>query len=447
MAIIVKTNTVPLFSGEFYGQASITYTTNTSNRTLTVRVDGLRAYCKYGWNFTTHCEVRISSSSNSSGAVTKTGDIAKSGSRNYKGWLPKSGYDTKFTISKSFSFNNDGSVPPVWIYLRMYNDSIEWLSQGRYVKLNVTANTDIKSQISPIGPAIPPKPSSCTITCTSFTATTITYSISTGSTATNYRVYLDGSLTSATSRTGTLSVSSRTHTIRAEARNGASDWTGSNTVSVDCTRPSIYNARITPTSSNTGTLSFTSNYRVNYNLGGTNLGTVNANSNPNKSVSLNSNTLRSYTLNVQRADNTAITNSTTISNVDTRLATIQLSYKISGTTFTLTATASAACYNWYYVLDGVSYFISSSSTSSVTATISNLTVNKQYSLYVYATRSSSGLRSTSNTVYPKATGSSRIWTGNSYSSCVVYICTNPSRNTWTMAIPYVWDNGGWKICI
>lgn len=298
-------------------------------------------------------------------------------------------------------------------------------------------------------PNIAPSPTNVTISCTGFTSNSINWKVTTGSTATDCRVYLDNSLhttkgMSGTSVFGTMSsVKSTTHTIRAECKNSNSNWVGSNTVVVDCTIPPIYNAKISPNSSTTGTLSFTSSYNVQYYLDNNYLGTVNRNTNPNKSVSLKNNSLSNYTLKIARTDNTAITNSTTISNVDSRVPRITVSYNIIGTTCTVTATADSTCNNWYYTLDGVRYNLPSGSRSSITFTIENMIVNHTYKLIVYATRTSSGLQGSSTPVYPEPKGCIRIFDGGNSKAASVYIWI-PSRG-WVAAIPYVWDDGEWKM--
>lgn len=299
-------------------------------------------------------------------------------------------------------------------------------------------------------PNIAPSPTSVTISCTSFTATKISWKVTTGSTATDCRVYLDGSLNSTNSMSGNSasgtisSVTSTVHTLRAEAKNNNSSWVGSNTITVDCTIPSIYNARITPSSSTKGVLSFTSDYNINYSLDGTSLGSVNADVNPNKTVTLSNNQLASYTLSIARRDNTSITNSTIINNVDTRVPIITLSYKVNGTSCTFTATSNTTCNNWYYTLDGAATSITNTSTTSVSGTINNLQVNKTYTLIVYATKVSNNLQGVSNSVYPKATGCARIFDNNTSKVASIYIWVN---GKWVPAIPYIWDNGVWKLCV
>lgn len=344
----------------------------------------------------------------------------------------------------TFTFNPAASVPA--------NGSASILIQtpsgGKVMGFNGKSITITYQNI----PNIAPAPTSVTISCTSFTATSINWRVSTGSAATECRVYLDGSLNSTksmsgNSATGTMSsVRSTTHTLRAEARNRNSGWVGSNTITVDCTIPSIYNARITPTSTATGTLSFTSNYNVNYSLENVSLGTVNRNVNPNRPVNLKNNSLANYTLKIARTDNTVITNSTVITNVDARGPVITLSYTVTGTTCSVTATADSTCRDWTYSLDGTSYSISAGSTNRVTFTINNMTVNHRYTLIVYATRVSSGLRGSSSPVYPEPKGCVRIFDNNGNGSAASVYIYVASRGSWVQAIPYVWQDGyGWRM--
>ena len=451
MAIIVKTESVPLFKGEFYGQAQVSYTTDTTARTFTVKIDGVRAYCKYGWNFTTHVQIGIADNSSGTNRISKSGDIQKSGSSSYKGWLPKSGYETSITCSKTFRYTDQGTAPQVWIYVRMYNTSILWLKNGSKVGLDVSANTNISSQISAIA-AIPPKP---TVSITSYTATRINWKVTTDVSCSNYEVYIDGSKVSSgtmngTSASNSVTVSSAKHNLYVKTkRAGTSTWGTSNTVSCDCTVPSIYNASITPTSVNSGILKFTSNYKVDYYLTGTFLGTVNSNTNPSKSVSLTNSTLADYNLTVKRKvkrnDNTNITNSTTIKNVDTRPAKLTLTYKIVGTSCVFSVTSDVSCSNWYYVLNGTTYHFSNTSATTQTYTIEGLTPNKQNTLYVYATKISNNLKSTSNTIYPIAQGCSQINISGQWKPAAIFIY-DESKKVWNTAIPYIYQDGSWHMC-
>lgn len=445
MSTTVQTQHIPVFNGDYYAECLVSWTTNTSNRTITVNIEGFRRYCKYDWNFSSDITLRIATSSSGANAQQVFGATGFPSSTT-TGFWPKNGYDTSLHVSKTFNYNDDGTVPDIWIYIRNQNYSIEWVSQGTHHGWDISGNVNIKSQIPAISATVP----TVSLSKGSYTATRINWSATANKTIDRWEYRIDnGSWTAystsrGTSSSGSANVSSTTHKLTVRGRRAGTNTYGtSSSVTYDCTRPSIYNARITPTSINRGTLSFTSNYDIQYNLSGNSTTWVVAkNTNPNVSVNLTSNSLSSYTLTVARRDNTAITNSTTITNVDSRAPTITLSYKVTGTSCTFTATSNTTCNNWYYTLNGTRYSITSGNTSSVTVTISNLQVNKTYTLIVYATKVSNGIRGNSPSAYPKAVGCARIFDGGTTKSAAVYIYIN---GRWNAAIPYVWDNGRWKM--
>lgn len=312
-------------------------------------------------------------------------------------------------------------------------------------------------------PNIQPTPTSVTISCTNFTATSISWKVTTGSAATSCRVYLDNSVKDSkgmrgNQATGTMnSVSSTVHSIKADAMNVNSSWVGSNTVRVDCTIPPINNLSINPLSSNTGALHFTSTYNVNYTLVGSDgvtyaTGQVNANTDPSARVSLKNNSLTTYTLKIARKDNTKITNSKSTGNVDTRVANITLSGDDEGILYTFTAKSTYSCNNWIYYLQDtvtgmttqVSYY--SGSTTSNSRILTNLIPNRNYRLYVTANTVSSGLRITSNTITFKVNGCARIYDNGEFKVITPYVYDS-SAKVWRQVIPYVWNGSEWEICV
>ena len=311
-------------------------------------------------------------------------------------------------------------------------------------------------------PNIQPAPQNVRISCTDFTSTTISWKVTTSSSATSCRVYLDGGLKttvgmSGNQATGTLTgVSSTTHSIKAEAMNVNSSWVGSNTVNVDCTIPPINNLRVVPTSSNKGVLHFTSTYNVDYTLTGSDgvqyaSGNVGKNQDPSVTISLKNNSNISYTLKIARTDNTKITNSKSTGNVDTRVAKITLSGTAEGILFNFTATADYSCKNWYYVLQDTvtgNQNIASYNTGVTTTTkytLDELVPQRNYRLYVYATTNSSGLIATSNVINFKVNGCGRVYDGGKEKVVTVYIYDSTAQQ-WKQYVPYVWNGNEWVIC-
>ena len=312
-----------------------------------------------------------------------------------------------------------------------------------------------------------PNPSSVSITCTDFTANSISWKVTTGSTATSCKVYLDDvykgtySLSGNTAQGIFSGVSSNVHRLQAYAINGNSEWVLSPTISVDCTIPPINNFSINPTSSNKGILRFTSTYNVNYTLKGYDgityaTGKVNANTNPEAQVSLLNNSTQGYTLYITRIDNTKIGNSKSIDDVSTRVAIISLTGEPGGLLYNFKATSDIMCNNWKYVLkdvntgdkkDVVYNTVDATYTSGI---IRNLKVDNVYELYVEALTSVSGLISKSNTLRFKPEGFARISegvTGDAGGKLYTVFVYEPLDKKWNAVVPYVWDGNNWVVCV
>lgn len=304
-----------------------------------------------------------------------------------------------------------------------------------------------------------PKPSSANISLqnsTSYDSKSISWKVSTSG-ATNYKLYIDGAdkgnySTSTTSATS--SVSSTKHTLQIAAWNGNSDWTWSNTITVDCTIPPINNASITPTASNRGTLKFSSTYKVNYFLNNTRIGTVNANTMASANVTLQNNVISSYTLMIKRSDNEKITNSKVISNVDTSLANLTLNLTdIIGLRAMYTVNASKPCRDWKYTLENVDKGqvfksnVYAGTLSNLSGTIVNLIAGDKYTLVVTAVNSSNGLTSTSNKIEFTVPGVARIYVpGRGWREATVYVYSTTERK-WKVVSPYIYQNDTWKLCM
>ena len=401
----------------------------------------------YGNPISTHLEINGTNSGNVT--VTKVVNVTGSGET-----YPIRSQMTNYT----FTFSPAASVPAG----SSASIKIQTPSSSNGLVLGFDGNPGLTVTYQNI-PNIQPAPQNVRISCTDFTATTISWKVTTGSAATSCKVYLDGSLKttvkmSGNQATGTLTgVSSTTHSIRAEAMNVNSSWVGSNTVNVDCTIPPINNLGVVPTSSNKGVLHFTSTYNVNYILTGSDgvqyaSGKVNKNQDPNVTISLKNNSNISYTLKIARTDNTKITNSKSTGNVDTRVATITLSGTAEGILFNFTASANYSCKNWYYVLQDtvtgnqttLNYNIGVA--TSTKYTLNGLVPQRNYKLYVYATTNSSGLLATSNTITFKVNGCGRVYDEGKEKVVTVYIYDSTAQQ-WKQYVPYVWNGNEWVICV
>ena len=305
---------------------------------------------------------------------------------------------------------------------------------------------------------------------TSYTATSIDFVVTSASSATNCNVILDGKtiVSNASmsnnryygrcSVTRTTNVNSGTHKLETQCRNGNSDWSGWVSCGVDCTVPSFIGNEpsIIVTSQTSGTLQFKSNYDVNFTIG-TTAGTAYKDTNYSGPITLSSNSIKNYALEIKRKDNVKITNSATISGVDTTPPKITLTYELYGTTCYITAVADSECENWSYTC----YERGSSSKipvniagrgKTITATIKNLdpyTDGKVYEIYVQATKTANKIQGKSNYVYPEVIGGARIYDENEpgsiedkYKSASIYIWLD---GTWRSCMPYIYDNGKWKL--
>ena len=334
MAFTRKTNSIPLFasSGDYHAEAKLSYSKNESKRTFTVTVEGIRAYCKYGWNFGSNIVVWLGTSSNGSGKVQKTGKISASGSNSYKGWLPKSGY-AKITVSKTFNYNDDGSVPTVYLYFKAYNDSVKWINAGKKTPVNVSYGGNIKSEIAKIGPK-DVTPPTVTASFKSANPSTISWNSNSNATVSEWKYRLNGGNwnnfgSAGKTSSGSVNVKPGQYTIEVCGKKSSNGkWGYSSKVSYDTRLPTITSKSIEVTASNSGILHFKSNFKCDYTLTATNYSTgwiksLSANTDCNKSISLINNKDITYTLTVRRSDNSTLSSSTTIK-ADSRVPSVRI---------------------------------------------------------------------------------------------------------------------------
>lgn len=454
MAVTVKTTTQALFwSGDkYFLEAYLDYTINTSQRTITVSLTGIRSYCASRYNFTQEITTWLNSSNSSSGATVRTGNIARSGSNDYTGWLPRSGNYTACNMSRTFSYDSNGNPPNIYFYLQAKRNNVYHLDTGEavnaFVSTSPTPNLKGTFNLSNIGPLGPTK---VTLTRTAYDATSISWFASADSNVTDYRVYVNGGLaatgtTTGISRSGTTTVSSRQNTLYVMMKYNNSSWVTSNTITADCTLPSANNLTVTPTSTNAGTLSFSSNYNVQYNFNGT-TGTLSVGNTANVKVNLNNNTVSTYTLQLTRTDNNRISNSFNVT-VDSRLATLNLS--VNGDYYN--CTANLQCYNWSYLIwnpqttETITGGPYANLTTSINFRMPNLAPGTWY-MQVSAITYSSKLRATSNTVMFNIAGT-QIYDGNNFRPVTPYVFNGTE---WQEVVPYVFiSNTGteddWRIC-
>lgn len=333
-----------------------------------------------------------------------------------------------------------------------------------YVNIYFQSNCGGECKSSPnpykmyaIRQSAPPLPApTITLSNSGFTSSTLSWNATSNYDCDKWKYKLDngneieysGSTRSAPK---TISVSSAIHKVRVSGRRSGVTWGTSNEVTWDCRIPEINNFTITPINNTQGTLSFNTNFNVKYYINNIYLGT--GNGNITNTIQLTENSLKEYTLKIERVDNTVIQNIKSI-NVDTRYSNISLSAYISGLDVSFNVTSSEICKNWYILYTWTDatgthtqrYDAPQGFTGKTwQGTLSTLTPNILYTLTAYGTRIDNSAQGYSNTVMVTPTGCVRIFDGNSqeYKPIGVYIFT---EGGWKVAIPYIFTNGNWEMC-
>lgn len=297
---------------------------------------------------------------------------------------------------------------------------------------------------------------SISLSSSGFTATTLSWNASSNYDCDAWKYQLDGGKEvdytgKARSAPKTISVSSAIHRVKVSGRRSGVTWGTSKEVTWDCRIPEINNLTITPINNTQGTLKFNTNFNVKYYLNNTYIGT--GNGNITATVQLSENSIKDYTLRIERVDNTVIQNSKKVS-VDTRYSTITLSAQVNGLDVSFNVTSSEMCNNWYIIYkwtdDTGTHSQRYDATQGFTGKswqgiLATLTPNITYSITAYGTRTDNKAQGYSNTVVVTPTGCVRIFDGTSqeYKPIGVYIFTEGS---WKVAIPYIFTNGNWEMC-
>ncbi len=275
MSFTVDSSHQPLFNGDFYAQVKITVTRNDKDNEFTVKVDGLRGYSRYEWNFGQRVQMWLATDSSGSDKVNLTSSyvsISSSGSNSYKGWIPKTGYASNCSITKTYEGNPDGTCPAVWLYFRDYNPGITWVSNGTTVALDVSYKGNIKSLIDKDAGANDVSAPTVTAKATGLTATSISWTATSNVNCNKWEYSLDGgaytsySTENKTSTSKTLTgLTSGSHKIKIRGTKKTNGKTGvSSEVPYDCNLPNIMDFNITPTSKSRVVVSFKSNYASKY---------------------------------------------------------------------------------------------------------------------------------------------------------------------------------------
>lgn len=236
--------------------------------------------------------------------------------------------------------------------------------------------------------------------------------------------------------------------------------------------PTINTCTLTPTDVNKATFKLETSHNCKFTI------TTGTTTNPtgsttskkyNGTVTLDSNVKKHYSVKVQRSDCTAIENTTTVNNVDTRRPVISVNDAVNtiGATCTFTALAkidgtACDCYDWQaqiHYIDGNTASgwskISTKDCSTVTYTFNNVQVNKDFEIQVKAKRKyNNALGEVTKSTY-KCLGIGHITVGGQPKVATAYIYTThpkTKKKQWCVATPYVYrkidkNNGKWEVCI
>lgn len=247
---------------------------------------------------------------------------------------------------------------------------------------------------------------------------------------------------------GTLWVDSSWHRVVVAGLNEYNIWGYSQEIYWDCTIPSITNYSITPINNTTGILRFTTNYNVYYYFNNTYLGEGSGDITVN--VSLDENKGRNYGLWVSRTDNTSIGAGVDIW-ADTTYPKLSLSSSVTGLDIYFTCTTDTYCKDWRLLYSwtdsqGTRHQETIYGPNEAYSWSDKFTglPNTEYSLTIYATKTSNSATGYSNTVGAKPTGCARIFNNGAFQPAGIYIWTNGG---WKVAIPYVWSNGRWNMAL
>ena len=251
---------------------NLSVTTNDTNRNFTVTVSNVYSMTNSNttYDFGQHIYVGFGTTYDSAKAdANKRGQVAlinRSGSANYSGRLPKNGATQQVGVSKTFNYNNDGTTPEVYCYLRAMNSSVHWISQNVQVfadthtiaTKNVTGTAYITDKIPKLVATKPIIKLSNKIE--KYTQIGVTASVTNGVTVSSWESKLDnGNWVSKTSSTTSYKVSGGTHKIYVRAKSKSNVYSDVSEISFDCRKPNVTNYSLTPTTSNKGTLTLNVN--------------------------------------------------------------------------------------------------------------------------------------------------------------------------------------------
>ena len=470
MSFTITTSPQALFGsgGEYKVEATLSYTKDPINKKLTVTIDKVRAYSKYGWDFKTNIEVWLSTNSDKpNDSYCSYTSIAASGSNSYTGWLPKDGKYVNIGLSRTYNYNDDGTLPSIYVKVRGYNGNVKWLSTGQWVSANTSLNTNIGNTtyletLDVRAPTVSIHPQSrgvinskATVQFYGSSAYAIDswqYKIDSGS-ANSISVKDDNNSNSLTLSDLTFT----RHTVEIRGRRKYNHkWSSWESYVFDCRLPDLSDLSLTPLTTNTATLKFTStsDFDRQYQLHGVsgtgiNTGWVNVSDNTTQvTVNVCNNILSNYTFKLQRKDHSQFVQTRTL-DCDTRAPVLTVSsVTVTGLSVTITVTSDVTCSNWIINLGGnIPPRTSLLSGTVCTFTIDGLTPNVNYTANITATKVSNNITGTVTYSGIKATPGAWIKTPSGYKAATVYIY-NDIKKDWDIALPHIYvdgyDNGLFK---
>ncbi len=284
MSFTVDSNHIKLFNGDFYAQVKVSATKDLAKKEYTVKVEGIRAYSKYEWNFGQRVTAWLGTDKSGSEKVKCPSSgyvsVASSGSNKYRGWIPQSEYSSKLSFSKTYKAKSDGTCPPVYLFFEDYNPDVLYVSAGVHVSPYVSYTGDISSSVQKDanGPFDMTEPTINTFVLKPTSTTTATLELKTDY-ACSFVVYNSKSeeVTKGTTTGGviltksvTVNSESGTYTVTVK-RTDDNTLQANGTTTCDTSGISIESLSVTPVNSTTVqiTVKATQSYNWEYKLPGT----------------------------------------------------------------------------------------------------------------------------------------------------------------------------------
>lgn len=461
---VLNTNHIPLFGGDYYAQARFTYTKDPINKQLTVKVNGVRAYSKYGWNFGTDVTVWLASDSKGTGKVSTSCKIDASGSRYYEGWLPKSGYK-EISVSKTFKYNADGSLPKIYLHIEASNPNVLYISAGTYhsVYVSVTKNIGTTTYFTELDVRPPTITFNAQARGVENSKATVQFYATSSAVVDMWQYNIDGGNNTAIAVATDYTCNSTTvknltftrHTVKIRGRrkyNGV--WSSWVSYVFDCRLPSVTNASLTGNSINTGNLTYESttfnDIKCQYCLVSKDGGTVYARwtDHPNaqkltKTLTVKNNSYASYLLRVRRKDHSAFFTQRELA-CDTKKPTLSIESGPTqvGPNIQVTVTSDAICKNWVATLNNTIQKTSDTQGTSKTFIFENVASGDNNIITISATKVSNNVLGTTTTERFTVESGAYIFDGDRWTDAQVYVYSS-TQSKWMLAKVLVYKNGKW----